>query len=613
MSRFKGAAALIAEAMHSLAKLRPILLSFVVVHCASVPDESRSGGAGGGPSARDLDVTPMSGEACATVGPMGGVLTHPAGGQLLVPEGAVEQPTRLCLTARTEVPRSSHGERSIAPGFSALPAGQTFKRAVEVVVPFDANRLPAGFDPTRVQLRMAPHGTSDFVTLQSTVDLARGTVRARTTHFTDFVPAADPNPVFITTAPVLPNTTVGASYIQPFTATGGTLPYTWSVASESTAPPGFTLVSGGELSGVADASFEHAFFVVVRDAAGNAVQMATSLTSVPAPIALPPPSPLPVLTAVAPLTIPVSGIDTQIFVSGASFVASTSATIGAQGIPTHYVSPTELLATVPATYLSAPGTLHIGAYTPAPGGGFANATVDVQVVGTNADAGADGGASVDADAAVADAGGADASDATPPCAGEYFASPTQLTISQDFDYSMNGAHPSGHSVVTSCADGHVALTLGNYGVASALLTPGWYTIDVVPDEQVGHDWMYYTPSIVREPPWPPPPAGCVPLTPGAIVEERIVDPNHTHRCFTITTDGEANLGGTLYVPEITTNKMTIQGNIIDGAPGCDASFATSRIGRTCTAWAWVGPGEHTIDIEVGVGGRFSFSASLSPR
>src|SRR5207253_6601019 len=43
-------------------------------------------------------------------------------------------------------------------------------------------------------------------------------------------------PLSITASSPLPNGTVGVSYTQTLTATGGTLPYTWSVTSASLPP-----------------------------------------------------------------------------------------------------------------------------------------------------------------------------------------------------------------------------------------------------------------------------------------------------------------------------------------------------------------------------------------
>src|SRR5262249_38217352 len=114
-----------------------------------------------------------------------------------------------------------------------------------------------------------------------------------------------------------------------------------------------------------------------------------------------PQNPVPVLATVTPTTLPISSVDTQIAITGSSFIASSSVAIDAQGIPTLFVSATEPSATVPASYLSAPGPLHIDAVNPAPGGGFSAVRIPINVGATSAD---DGGT----DALV------DAADAAPP-------------------------------------------------------------------------------------------------------------------------------------------------------------------------------------------------------
>jgi hypothetical protein len=74
------------------------------------------------------------------------------------------------------------------------------------------------------------------------------------------------------------------------------------------------------------------------------------------------------------------GTDAQISIVGSDFVSTTAAVIGGQGLSTSYVSPTQLLATVPASYLGVSGTtLAIGAYTPGPGGGFSATTASLLV------------------------------------------------------------------------------------------------------------------------------------------------------------------------------------------------------------------------------------------
>ena len=64
----------------------------------------------------------------------------------------------------------------------------------------------------------------------------------------------------------LPGGIVGQAYSQPFSATGGTSPYTWSIQSGAL-PPGLTISSGGVLSGTPTTVGSSTFTVRVADAA----------------------------------------------------------------------------------------------------------------------------------------------------------------------------------------------------------------------------------------------------------------------------------------------------------------------------------------------------------
>ncbi|HXW54375.1 MAG TPA: Ig domain-containing protein [Candidatus Cybelea sp.] len=66
----------------------------------------------------------------------------------------------------------------------------------------------------------------------------------------------------ITTTSPLPNASVGTAYSEQFTATGGTAPYTWSVASGSTLPAGLTLSGSGLLSGTPTTAVSSATFSI---------------------------------------------------------------------------------------------------------------------------------------------------------------------------------------------------------------------------------------------------------------------------------------------------------------------------------------------------------------
>src|SRR5208282_3870773 len=66
---------------------------------------------------------------------------------------------------------------------------------------------------------------------------------------------------------------------------------------------------------------------------------------------------------------------------GSNFIGGTSAVIGSDEIATSYTSPTQVLAEIPASYLSTAGTLLVGVFNPTPGGG-SSATTMTLTVGT---------------------------------------------------------------------------------------------------------------------------------------------------------------------------------------------------------------------------------------
>ncbi len=91
----------------------------------------------------------------------------------------------------------------------------------------------------------------------------------------------------------LPKGTVGSGYSLTLQATGGTAPYTWSVASGSL-PVGLTLSTSGTISGTATSSGAFSFSVTVKDAESTpqavtsalslaVVAVSTTSTSAPTP------------------------------------------------------------------------------------------------------------------------------------------------------------------------------------------------------------------------------------------------------------------------------------------------------------------------------------------
>ncbi len=74
------------------------------------------------------------------------------------------------------------------------------------------------------------------------------------------------SPVQITTQS-LPPYTAGASYAQTLMATGGSPPFTWSIASGSL-PPGLALDPAGAINGTATTAGSYSFSVRVMDRTG---------------------------------------------------------------------------------------------------------------------------------------------------------------------------------------------------------------------------------------------------------------------------------------------------------------------------------------------------------
>lgn len=101
--------------------------------------------------------------------------------------------------------------------------------------------------------------------------------------------------VLAVTPSSVPAATVGAAYSQAMTTTGGTAPYTYTVAAGAL-PAGVTLSTGGALSGTPTAAGSFNFTVLVTDNAGATTTQSYSL-SVAAPTIAVAPSAMPAGTA----------------------------------------------------------------------------------------------------------------------------------------------------------------------------------------------------------------------------------------------------------------------------------------------------------------------------
>jgi hypothetical protein len=296
------------------------------------------------------------------IDPAGGELVHPSGAKLIVPVGALASSTSISWCGVAPPSAAALGGAPLAQAFEAGPSGQTFAAPVEIVVPFDASRLPAGSDPGGVQVRMGSSGAAAFGALQSTVDVASGVVHASALALGQFVAAPNPTPLAITTPPTLPGATIGVPYALTFQATGGAPPYGWNI-SPAELPRGFSISPTGVLSGLPSTVDRYAFSVTVVDTRAHAVQLAVTLTVLPAA------NPVPGLLQLTPSSVAQGSATTTIALAGASFVPTSQVLWDGAAIPTTFVTTTGLAASVAAARLAAAGTHAVSVANPPPAGG----------------------------------------------------------------------------------------------------------------------------------------------------------------------------------------------------------------------------------------------------
>ena len=136
-------------------------------------------------------------------------------------------------------------------------------------------------------------------------------------------PTPAPTPLAVSTTS-LPSAAVGVAYSTSLVATGGTTPYTWSVASGSL-PPGLTLGGTGSITGTPTAPATWTFAAQVTDSQGQAASATYSIAVAPA------------ATPVPTTPIYVSNNWSGYVLTGSTYTAVT----GTFNIPTISTSPTD--------------------------------------------------------------------------------------------------------------------------------------------------------------------------------------------------------------------------------------------------------------------------------
>ncbi|HZS25477.1 MAG TPA: G1 family glutamic endopeptidase [Gaiellaceae bacterium] len=126
-------------------------------------------------------------------------------------------------------------------------------------------------------IRLDANASTQAVTLRFDVQAARNGKSAHRT--VSVVEAAAPTPLSVATS-TLNGTSLGAPYSAALAASGGTPPYTWSVAS-GFLPSGLTLDGGGTIAGTPTSSGRFPVTVQIVDAAGQIATASLSLAVTP--------------------------------------------------------------------------------------------------------------------------------------------------------------------------------------------------------------------------------------------------------------------------------------------------------------------------------------------
>jgi len=162
----------------------------------------------------------------------------------------------------------------------------------------------------------------------------------------------------ITTSSPLPAAQVGSLYSQTLAASGGLLPYSWSIATGSL-PSGLALSSStGVLSGTPSTSGTFNFTVQVADAGQPTPQTATKAFSLVVS------GSAPVLTSLNPSAVPAGGPAFTLTVDGMNFVSNSTVRWNGSNRTTTFVSTSQLTASILAGDIASPGTANVTVANP---------------------------------------------------------------------------------------------------------------------------------------------------------------------------------------------------------------------------------------------------------
>jgi hypothetical protein len=144
------------------------------------------------------------------------------------------------------------------------PYSQTFTASggtAPYTFSLSSGSLPSGLTLANGVLSGTPTASGNF---NFTISAQDSTTPTPLTGSNAYTLAVSPSSLTIAPA-TLPNATVNVAYGQALTASGGTAPYTFSIATGGTLPPGLELTSAGVFTGAPTATGTYTFTVLVED------------------------------------------------------------------------------------------------------------------------------------------------------------------------------------------------------------------------------------------------------------------------------------------------------------------------------------------------------------